>query len=183
MERSLEEQKKELQKHIWEQQQKEQQQKSYNKELAVRSAILKYLDMPEDDRFDTDKILHVSERKLQAIAQLRRSLEKEEDALEKEYQKLTQGKTLELPEELEREFADLGIHVVYGMEWLKKNGYSEKKNKELVHNHPFLPYSLVCSGKELEKLSAHAGDIYTSFPIPIVRRKNLRRNRGKLQEA
>ncbi len=179
MERSLEEQKKELQKHIWEQQQKEQQQKSYNKELAVRSAILKYLDMPEDDRFDTDKILHVSERKLQAIAQLRRSLEKEEDALEKEYQKLTQGKTLELPEELEREFADLGIHVVYGMEWLKKNGYSEKKNKELVHNHPFLPYSLVCSGKELEKLSAHAGDIYTSFPIPIVRREELEAKQGK----
>jgi len=173
LERSLEEQKKALQQNIWTQQQKEELQQSYHKELTVRAAILKYLDIPEAEQFDTNKILHVSERKLQEIAQLRRSLEKEEDALEKEYQKLTQGKTLELPEELNKELADLGIHVVYGMEWLKKNGYSEKQNKELVRRHPFLPYALICSGRELEKLAAHAGDIYTSFPIPIVRREEL----------
>ena len=34
---------------------------------------------------------------------MRRSLEKEEDALTKEYQGLTSGKVMELPEELERE--------------------------------------------------------------------------------
>lgn len=180
LERGLEEQKKELQQNIWEQQQKEKLQQSYEKELSVRSAILKYLDMAEGEKFDTDKILRVSERKLQEIAKLRRGLEKEEDALEKEYQKLTQGKTLELPEELERELADLGIHVVYGMEWLKKNGYTEKQNKELVRSHPFLPYALICSGREVEKLSAHAGDVYTSFPIPIVKREELEAKREEI---
>lgn len=180
LERNLEELKKEQQQKIWEQQQKEELQKNYEKELCVRSAILKYLDMEEEEKFDTDKILHVSERKLQEIAQLRRSLEKEEDALEKEYQKITQGKILELPEELERELSDLGIHVVYGLEWLKKNGYTEKQNRELVRRHPFLPYALICSGREVEKLSAHAGDIYTSFPIPIVRREELEAKKEKV---
>lgn len=179
LERSLEELKKTQQKNIWELQQKEELQQSYNKELTARTSILKYLDMQEEDKFNTDKILHISERKLQEIAQLRRSLEKEEDALEKEYQKLTQGKTLELPEELNKELADLGIHVVYGMEWLKKNGYSEKQNRELVRRHPFLPYALICSDRELEKLSSHAGDIYTSFPIPIVRREELETGQEK----
>lgn len=180
LERSLEEQKKEQQKNIWKQQQKEELQQSYNMELTIRAGILKYLNIPEEDKFDTNKILHVSERKLQEIAQFRRTLEKEEDALEKEYQKLTQGKTLELPEELNKELADLGIHVVYGMEWLKKNGYSEKQKKELVRHHPFLPYALICSDRELEKLSAHAGDIYTSFPIPIIRREELETKQEKL---
>lgn len=173
LERSLEEQKKTLQQEEWEQQQSEKQHQDYEEELVVRSAIMRYLDMGDEDRFDTEKILNVSERKLREIAELRRSLEKEEDALEKEYQKLTQGKTLELPEELERELTDLGIHVVYGMEWLKKNGYSEKKNKEIVRSHPFLPYALILSERELEKLSGHTGDIYTSFPIPIIRREEL----------
>ena len=60
---------------------------------------------------------------------------------EKEYLSLTSGKILELPEELEKELDDLGIHTVYGMEWLKKNGYSQKKNQMLVRKNPFLPYA------------------------------------------
>lgn len=102
LERMLEEQKKELQQKTWERQQKEQLHQSYEEELAVRAAILKYLEMGEEERFHTDRILQVSDRKLREIADLRRNLEKEEDALEKEYQKLTQGKVLELTEELKR---------------------------------------------------------------------------------
>ena len=117
----------------------------YKRELEARRSVLQYLNLEETALFDTDKILRVSERKLQELAGLRRSLEKEEDKLQKEYQGLTQGKVLDLPEELEREFANMGIHVVYGMEWLSKNGYSEEKNRELVRRHPFLPYALILS--------------------------------------
>ena len=52
--------------------------------------------MTEEERFDTEKILKVSDRKLRELAEIRRNLEKEEDVLQKEYQRLTQGKTLEL---------------------------------------------------------------------------------------
>ena len=148
-------------------------QKKYEQELEVRRVILKYLNLEERDAFDTEKILHASDRMLQEIAGKRRNLEKEEDALQKEYVRLTQGKTLELPKELEEEFTGLGIHVVYGMEWLQKNGYTQKQNQKLVRENPFLPYALILSRQELEKLKAQTGSIYTSFPVPIVVREEI----------
>ncbi len=151
----------------------------YEEELEVRRVILKYLDLDEKELFDREKILHASGRKLAEIANFRRNLEKEEDCLQKEYQRLTKGQVLELSQELEAELAGLGIHVVYGMEWLKKNGYPEKENQELVRSHPFLPYGLILSKQELEKLSRHTGNICTSFPIPIILREHLEKRDGK----
>lgn len=151
----------------------------YEEELEARRVILKYLDLDEKELFDREKILHASGRKLAEIANLRRNLEKEEDSLQKEYQRLTKGQVLELPQELEAELAGLGIHVVYGMEWLKKNGYPEKENQELVRSHPFLPYGLILSKQELEKLSRHTGNICTSFPIPIILREHLEKRAGE----
>ncbi len=156
-----------------EQEQQKRIREEYGKELEARKVILKYLDLDERELFDTEKILHVSGRKLLEISSLRRNLEKEEDTLQKEYQRLTKGQVLELPPELETELAGLGIHFVYGMEWLKKNGYPEKENLELVRSHPFLPYALILSEFELEKLSRHTGGICTSFPIPIILREHL----------
>lgn len=151
----------------------------YEEELEARRVILKYLDLDEKELFDREKILHASGRKLAEIANLRRNLEKEEDSLQKEYQRLTKGQVLELPQELEAELTGLGIHVVYGMEWLKKNGYPEKENQELVRSHPFLPYGLILSKQELEKLSRHTGNICTSFPIPIILREHLEKRAGE----
>ncbi len=151
----------------------------YEEELEARRVILKYLDLDEKELFDREKILHASGRKLAEIANFRRNLEKEEDSLQKEYQRLTKGQVLELSQELEAELAGLGIHVVYGMEWLKKNGYPEKENQELVRSHPFLPYGLILSKQELEKLSRHTGNICTSFPIPIILREHLEKRAGE----
>ena len=151
----------------------------YEEELEARRVILKYLDLDEKELFDREKILHASGRKLAEIANFRRNLEKEEDCLQKEYQRLTKGQVLELSQELEAELAGLGIHVVYGMEWLKKNGYPEKENQELVRSHPFLPYGLILSKQELEKLSRHTGNICTSFPIPIILREHLEKRAGE----
>lgn len=145
----------------------------YEQELKARRVVLKYLNLEEAVIFDKGKILHASERKLLEIAGFRRNLEKEEDILQREYQRLTQGRVLELPDELEGELSDLGIHVVYGMEWLAKNGYSEQQNLELVRCHPFLPYALILSEAEVQKLSRNIDGIYTSFPIPIVVREML----------
>ena len=158
--------------------QQERVRQEYEGELETRKVVLRYLDLPEDVIFDREKILHGSERKLREIAGFRRNLEKEEDILQKEYQRLTQGKVLELPEELEQELEDLGIHVVYGMEWLAKNGYSEQQNLELVRAHPFLPYGLILSEAEVGKLSRNMGGIYTSFPIPIVARERMEGSRA-----
>lgn len=146
---------------------------TYEEELAERRVILKYLDLEEKVLFDTAAILHASERKRLEIGEIKRNLEKEEDALQKEYQRLTQGKTLEIPAELEKEIAGLGIHPVYGMEWLQKNGNTEEQNRRLVRQHPFLPYALILSERDLGKLKDSAGECYTSFPIPMISREAL----------
>ena len=80
---------------------------------------------------------------------------------------------LELPEDLKKELDTLGLHIVYGMEWLQKNGYSQKKNQELVRRNPFLPYALILSGQEMEKLAKSGRNICTSFPVPIVEREKI----------
>lgn len=148
-------------------------QKNYDKELEARRVILRYLNLEEKQLFDTDIILRTSERKLREIDGTRRNLEKEENELQKEYRRLTQGKTLEIPEELETEFKNLGIHLVYGMEWLQKNGYTEEQNRKMVRQYPFLPYALILSGQDLEKLKRSMESIYTSFPVPIIVRDEL----------
>lgn len=173
IERSLEDMRGEVIRKKFEKEQQEKTRSVYEQELNVRRTILKYLEMDEKFLFDREKILSVSERKLSEIAVLRRNLEKEEDILQKDYQRLTQGKVLELPEELETELKNLGLYPVYGMEWLRKNGYTEKQNQKLVNSNPFLPYALILSEQEVGKLANSAGDIYTSFPVPIVIREHL----------
>lgn len=161
--------------------QQEKQQEIYDQELAKRRDILKYLELEEAALFEEEKIFQTADRKLLEIESLRRNLEKEENELQKEYQRLTEGKILEIPPELVSEFEKAGIHIVYGMEWLKKNGYSRQKNRELVRSHPFLPYALILSEGEAEKLS-RLGSIPTGFPIPIVLRKSLEQQ-GKEREG
>lgn len=145
----------------------------FEQELDERRVILKYLDLPESKLFDTGTVLQESSKKLKETAELKRSLEKEEDSLQKEYVQLTQGKVLELSSELEQKFSSLGIHTVYGMEWLKKNGYPEEKNKALVRANPFLPYALILSRREISMLEEQAGKLYTSSPVPVIARENL----------
>ena len=113
------------------------------------------------------------DKKLAVCDQAKRKLEKEEDALQKEFIRLTQGKVLELPKEILALFERLNIHVIYGMDWLKKNGYSLQKNEEIVRRQPFLPYALILSKQDMKVLSEHDREIYTSFPIPIILREQL----------
>lgn len=184
-ERSLEDKKEALIYKETELQTQEDRYQLYQKELEARRAVLKYLDMEDRYLLDREKILSVSMRKLKELEELRRNLEKEENSLEKEYQNLTSGKVLELPQDLEEELKNLDIHAVYGMEWLKKNGYSQSRNQELVQKNPFLPYALILTRQEMEKLGKNGKNICTSFPVPIVEREQLEKiqlRNGKEQE-
>ena len=62
---------------------------------------------------------------------------------------------------------------ISSMEWLKKNGYSQKKNQMLVRKNPFLPYALILTRQEIEKLGRNDRNVCTSFPVPIVEREKI----------
>lgn len=147
--------------------------KTYEQELEKRKDILQYLEMPQEKIFDREEILYSAKMKMAELEGRRRTLEKKEDTLQKEYKLLASGRVMELPENIKEEFEKLGVPVIYGMEWLKKNGFSDKKNKEIVRKNPFLPYSLILTRQELKKLSESRGEIYTSFPVPVVERENV----------
>lgn len=153
--------------------QAEKEKKGYEQELEERKDILKYLELPEEKLFAREEILHKAKIKMQELSSRRRTLEKKEDALQKEYKLLVSGRVMELSDNLKEEFEKLDVPVVYGMEWLKKNGFTEKKNKEIVSQNPFLPYALILTRQELKKLAERNGETYTSFPVPIIERENL----------
>ena len=153
--------------------QAEKEKKGYEQELEERKDILKYLELPEEKLFAREEILHKAKIKMQELSSRRRTLEKKEDALQKEYKLLVSRRVMELPDNLKEEFEKLDVPVVYGMEWLKKNGFTEKKNKEIVSKNPFLPYALILTRQELKKLAERNGETYTSFPVPIIERENL----------
>ncbi len=145
----------------------------YGQELEKRQTILAYFEIGQEDLFDTEKILAAASRKLAEVDLARQGLEKEADSLEKEYRRLAQGQVLELSDEFRAMLEEAGLHFVYGMEWLLKNSLTKERNKELVEGHPFLPYSIILSQKELERLSGLPEQVYTSFPVPVMIREEL----------
>ncbi|MBU3221744.1 hypothetical protein [Clostridium algidicarnis] len=66
-----------------------------------------------------------------------------------------------------------GINILYGMQWLKNNGYSEKKNKQLVKKNSFIPYSLIMDEGDIDALRNERLDIFTNSPIPIIKRQDI----------
>ena len=145
----------------------------YEQELTERRMILPYFEVGEEDLFNTEKILAAAVRKLADADLVRQGLEKEAAALEKEYRNMAQGQVLELSEEFSGMLEEAGIHYVYGMEWLRKNQFPAVRNKKLVADHPFLPYSLILSRQELGRLAGLSEQVYTSFPVPIIIREDL----------
>lgn len=145
----------------------------YDRELSERLVMMRYFGIDQKEQWNMERILAAADRKLAECEQMKRMLEKEEDELQKEYVRLTQGKVLELPEETLALFGRLNINIVYGMDWLKKNGYSRQRNEEIVRRQPFLPYALILSKHDMKILSEHDREVYTSFPIPIILRERL----------
>lgn len=146
---------------------------AFDGEIAERRVIMRYLGIDAKEQWNMEKIIAAADRKIAECEQHKRMLEKEEDELQKELARLAQGRTLELPKEMLELFARLNINVVYGMDWLLKNGYARKKNEEIARKQPFLPYALIMTKHDMKTLAEHDKEIYTSFPIPIISRERL----------
>lgn len=145
-----------------------------DEQLAKRRTLLQYLQLPEENLFEQEKIAKALELKLTAIDSSKNKLQQELVAVQKQRESLQTGRTLELAPELVQMLEQLGIQLVYGMEWLKKNGYDEAQNLALVEQHPFLPYALLMTAKDVALLEQAPKSIFTSFPVPIMLRESLK---------
>lgn len=145
----------------------------YEEQLQYRRTVLQYLELREDVLFDKERILRAADSKISELEILIEKTSIEVEQIKEEIHNLTTGRTIPISPELQRMLEGLGIHTVYGMEWLKKNGKSEQENLALVDCSPFLPYALIMSEKEFQRLSDAELPVFTGAPIPIVTRESL----------
>ena len=147
-----------------------------------RLQVMKYVDVAPEAEFDTELLLRELQKKADLIDADRKRQERELDALQKELSSLQTGKNVTLSPELEELFRSLGINLVYGLQWLERAGLSPEEKKELLHRHPFLPYSLLLLQEEVDKIRENISSVTTSFPVPIVVREHLYDQTGEVEE-
>lgn len=147
--------------------------KIIEEEIKERKEVIKIIDFSESKLFNKKEILDAFNRKIEELEINKKKIDKNLEELNIEIEKLQSGKILELPEDVERALNRKGINILYGMQWLKNNGYSEERNKQLVEKNRFIPYSLIMDDKDLKTLKSEKLDIFTNFPIPIIKRKDL----------
>lgn len=150
--------------------------KEYHEEFEKRKDILKYLDEDESIIFKKDIIIEKLEKKIQILNNDIKEFNKNHDKQLKELNMMKSGKVLELPKELEIELNKRDIDIVYGMKWLKNNGYSKEKNQAIVKANPFIPYSLIMDRNKIEVLKSEKLESFTSSPIAIIDREKLEEN-------
>ncbi|EOU1921657.1 hypothetical protein DMN35_14735, partial [Clostridium perfringens] len=147
-----------------------------DEKIKICIDVIKYIDFGEERVFDTEDILNAFYEKIDFLEKEKSKLIRQEEDILYEIDKLEGGRVLELPKEIKKKLEDKDIKIIYGMEWLKKNGYSTEKNIEIVKNNPFIPYSLIMSSSEIEILKREGLDIFISNPISIINRLDLESN-------
>lgn len=146
------------------------------KSIEEIGKILLYSSIEEDRIFDKEYVLKQLTRKIESLKADRDTLAKELDSLEKEKRMYETGRNIKLSREVEERLGALNINIIFGLEWLRKQNLTQSKKEELVENNPFLPYSLIMSKSNLDKLKVEEAGVFTSFPLPIIEQERLEDN-------
>lgn len=145
----------------------------FEEEKKIRLELIKYVEIEDNQLFNTDNIKKAFDDKIANLKLQKMQDDLQLHKLEEIYKQHKEGQVLKLPQGLEEHLEQLGIHPVYGMEWLKKN--------KVENYHQLLPYALIMSEKEITTLKHTPFKMYTPAPIPIVRREDLEKSSGQGQ--
>ena len=138
-----------------------------------RVRIMKYVGVEDGFKDRKDIILaHIGSR-IREVDIARSNLIREKTEKEKHLRQLKEGKTTEIPEHIRNSMEQNGIEIVYGMEWLAKNGRSVEENADMVKRNPFIPYAVFMEKAVFERFRRLNEELYTSFPIPIIVKEEL----------
>lgn len=141
------------------------------KEEALR--ILNHYALGESDLFNKDKIVSVLDSEIDSYNQLIKQYNLDLDALNKDLAMYESGRTLQLPKDLLDFLESNYIYVEFGFEWLKNYNNTLEAKREMVENNPFIPYSLILTHREFERVKELNLDVFTSMTIPILERESL----------
>jgi len=143
------------------------------KEIENRKKVIRYIDVAESRLFDKEYIISEFNTKIRILKEEENIFIIKLSKLQDEEKKLKAGRTLEIPRDMEEKLRQRDINIIYGIDWLKKNNYNEKENIKFIEDNPFLPYSLIMEPEDLIKLQKQDLSVFTSYPIPIVKRESL----------
>lgn len=135
--------------------------------------VLLYSNIDDSRLYDKEYIIKHLVRTINVLKDERTSYAKELSQEEKDKRMYETGRNIKLSEEIQQRLESMDINLIFGLEWLKKQNLSLDKKKDLIENNPFLPYSLIMTYSNLEKLKKEAGRVFTSFPIPIIEQERL----------
>lgn len=141
--------------------------------LKERRHLMKYIELDNTDVFETEKIVLGTQKEIARLKLVEKNTQIEQSGYDLELTKLQRGKLCDIPKEVSDELGKKDIQYSYGMDWLKNNNKSLQENKKVIENNPFVPYSIILSSGELERLKRDALDVYTSVPVPIIQREKL----------
>jgi hypothetical protein len=97
---------------------------------------------------------------------------------QKDLGNLRSGRLTELPENIKSYMENSGIDFIYGYDWLSRNSYPAERNKKLVAENPFIPYSIIVDRTTFETMCTIDEALYTSFPVPVIIRDELEKAGG-----
>ena len=110
----------------------------YQKKIAdleeqrnTRLKIMKYIELPEDNLNRKEQILDRLEGKIRELDLIKNEWIGKKSDEEKEFVRLREGKTIELPAAFREYLEQNGIDIIYGMEWLTKNGRSRSEERRV----------------------------------------------------
>ncbi|MBQ7678993.1 MAG: hypothetical protein IJT34_03995 [Butyrivibrio sp.] len=170
---------------LHEQAENEEEYRALTEEKDTRREIVRFLQLglgdTDDDFYDTSGLLAACDRRISEQDVRIRALEEQETRARDELQALEQDRLGELPEHLREGLERLDIPILYGLEWLRRNQKEPSDNLKLVHRNPFLPYALIMTEGEYQRLQKEADELYTSMPVPILLRQDL--EQGIMPEA
>lgn len=142
-------------------------------EKTQRFNIMKYAGVPDEDIDNKVLIIQKIEGIIKTLDIDRNEYQTSLKSMQDEYEKLRQGRVLELPENIAAFFEDENIEYFYGMEWIKNNGRSVSENRKLIEKNPFIPYSVIIDRLSADKLMKSEKEIFTGLPIPVIVRDEI----------
>ena len=139
----------------------------------ARLRIMKYVGVDGKNIDKVGLLLDQLDGKIRELDMDRSRLLQKISGQEKQFRQLKEGKITELPENIRSYMEQNGIDIIYGMEWIGKNGRTPQENEALIRKNPFLPYSILMERNIFERFYKNEEELYTSFPIPIIVKEDL----------
>ena len=144
------------------------------KEEALK--LLQKYEISDSELFNKERVFVALDNEARTFEQALRAFDLQLADLKKELTMYESGRTFELPKDLVSSFKNNGIELEFGFEWLKNYNAPLGIKQELVRNNPFIPYSILLTQREFERIRKLELKVFTSVTLPILERESLEDN-------